>query len=148
MKIILLKDVPGTGRRNDVKEVSAGFAMNFLVPNRLALKATDQAVAKIETDKTRQSEEGEIQETLLISNLESLSGAKVLFKEKANEEGVLFGSIHLKEVSEEIKKQLKINIPIDCIKLEKPIKTAGETKVVASHPKKKVEFIVLVERLD
>ena len=52
MKILLLKDIPGVGQKNDIKEVAEGFARNFLFPKKLAIRATDMSVHAVERRKT------------------------------------------------------------------------------------------------
>ena len=147
MKIILLKDVPGTGRHYDVKEVSAGFASNYLIPNKLGVVATPSLIQKMEVEKKNASAQSKISENLALKNLGDLSGASVSIKEKANEEGHLFAGIHGKEISEAIRRDLGLDIPEDFLKIEKPIKSVGEHSILAEAFGKKVSFTILVERI-
>ena len=146
MKIILLKDIPGTGKRYDVKEVSAGFASNYLIPNKLGIIATPSAVEKMEIEKKNAFAHSKINENLALKNLEDLSGASLTIKEKSNEEGHLFAGIHNKEISEAIKRDLKLDIPDDFIKIDKPIKSVGEYPISAEAFGKKVSFILVVDK--
>ncbi len=129
MKVIFLKDVPRVGRKNDVKEVNDGYALNFLLPNKLAIRGTPEAIKQLELKQKGIIIEKQIQEDLLLKNLKELEGKIISFKEKANEKGHLFKSIHAKEIVEALKKEHHVDIEESIIKLEKPIKELGEIKV-------------------
>ncbi len=146
MKIILLKDVPGTGKHYDVKEVSAGFASNYLIPNKLGVVATPSLIQKMEVEKKNALAHSKISENLALKNLGDLSGKSIIIKEKANEEGHLFAGIHGKEISEAIKRELKLDIPEDFLKIDKPIKSLGEHPISTEAFGKKVSFILVVDK--
>jgi large subunit ribosomal protein L9 len=145
MKIIFLKDVPRVGRRNDVKEISDGYAMNFLIPRKLGTPATPKAVAELELRKKEISIEREVQETLLLKNLEEIKGKVVSMKGKSNEQGHLFSSIHKKEIVEAMKAQNHADISEEFIVLEKPIKEIGEHEIPIVIKDKKSSFKLVVE---
>jgi large subunit ribosomal protein L9 len=126
MKVIFLKDVPRVGKKYDVKDVPDGYAMNFLVPRKLAEKATPKALNDLELRKKEIIIERELQESLLLKNLEAIKDKVVNMKGKANEKGSLFSAIHKKEIIEELKKQHHIDLGADLIDLDKPIKETGE----------------------
>lgn len=131
MRIILLKDIPKIGRKNDIKNVSDGYAMNFLFPNKLAEQATQKKIENIETLKSQHKEEEKIRQDLLLKNMRSLDGARVEIECKANEKGHLFKGIHIEEIAEELKRQDHIDLKPEYIKLEHPIKEAGEFDITA-----------------
>jgi large subunit ribosomal protein L9 len=126
MKVIFLKDVPRAGRKNEVKEVNSGYALNFLFPNRLAEAATDKAVSRLEMQKKEILVEREVQASLLSQNLDEIKNKTITIIEKANEKGHLFEGIHKKEILAQMKKEHHAEISEDCIILEKPIKEIGE----------------------
>ena len=68
MKVIFLKDMPRVGKRYDVKNVNDGYAMNFLLPNKIAIIATAKTIAELEIRKKEIQIEREVQEDLLIKN--------------------------------------------------------------------------------
>ncbi|TSC70969.1 MAG: large subunit ribosomal protein L9 [Parcubacteria group bacterium Gr01-1014_46] len=142
MKVILLKDVQKVGRKYDVKEVADGFALNLLIPRGLAKVATKDAVLKIEELRANDLTNKKIQEELLIKNLEVIKSLKVELKEKANEKGHLFAGVTKEMILEEVKKVTKLNLNLDNIKLDKPIKETGEHKIVVEAMGKKAEFVV------
>jgi large subunit ribosomal protein L9 len=146
MKIILLKDVRGTGRRGDIKDVSDGYASNFLLPNKLAVAATAGSLAKAEAQKAKMDEDAKIHEDLVLKNLETLSGGKVTIAEKANDEGHLFAGIKTEEILKALKKDLGVTLAPEHLVLDKPIKETGEHTLQAESFGKKVSFTLVVEK--
>jgi len=147
MKVIFLQDVPKVGKRHDVKEINDGYAMNFLLPRKLAVPATPQAVAELDKRKKNIEIEREVQEDLLLKNLEEIKGKVVTIKGKANEKGSLFKAIHKKEIVEEMHKQQHAEIAEEFIILEKPIKEVGEFEIPISIKGKNSSFKLVIESL-
>ena len=125
MKVILLKDVKGTGKKNEVKEVSDGYARNYLLPKKLAVPADNtnmkELYAKnISTELTAQKDsEGAV---VLGKKMEELY---VVLYAKAGDGGRLFGSITSKDIAEQIKKQHNIEVDKRKITLDEPIRVLG-----------------------
>ncbi|HRH26807.1 MAG TPA: 50S ribosomal protein L9 [Parcubacteria group bacterium] len=147
MKVILLKDVAKIGRKYDIKDVSDGYAQNMLLPRGLAKVATKDAIAKVEQLKANDLTNKKIQEELLIKNLEVISNLKLELKEKSNEKGHLFAGVTKDIIHEELVKKSRLNIDIDSIKLDKPLKEIGEHKVLIQVSGKKAEFVVAITSL-
>ena len=147
MKVIFLKDVPRVGRKYDVKEISDGYAVNFLFPRKLAMMATPQNLAELERNKKEVSIKREVQEGLLIKNLAEIKEASVTIKGKANDQGHLFSAIHKKELVETLAKEKHIDIGEDFIALEKPIKEIGEFEIPVVIQGKKSFFKLIVEKI-
>ncbi|MCX6752186.1 MAG: 50S ribosomal protein L9 [Candidatus Nomurabacteria bacterium] len=147
MKVIFLSDVPRVGKKYDVKEVNDGYAMNFLLPRKLATMATPKALAELETRKKEISIEREVQEELLMKNLEEIKGKTITIKGKTNDKGHLFSAIHKKEITEAMKEQNRAEISEEFIILEKPIKEVGEHEIQVSIKGKKSSFKLLVEKI-
>lgn len=147
MKIILLKDVKGLGRKYDIKKAKDGHALNLLIPQGLAVYATDKNTKEIETKKKADLEHQKIQEDLLIMNLKELDGVKIEMTEKANEKGHLFAGIHKEQIIPEIKKQAKIDMLPEFLILEKPIKEVGEHEITVKVADKTVKFKLVVKAL-
>ncbi len=129
MKVILLHDVPNIGRKYEIKNVSDGYARNFLFPRKLARIATMQNIQDIEKQKKRHEQEKEIQKDILEKNIAALDGLEISITEKANEKGHLFAGIRKEEISKILKEQKHLDIPSGIIELEKPIKEIGEYKI-------------------
>src|SRR3989338_2019298 len=110
MKVIFLKDVPRVGKKYDIKEVNDGYAMNFLLPRKLAQNATPKAVAELEIRKKEIVLEREVQEDLLMKNLEEIKDKVITIKAKADEKGHLFAQVHKKEIIETMKEQQHADI--------------------------------------
>lgn len=145
MRVIFLKDVPRVGKKYDIKEVNDGYAMNFLLPKKLAQNATPQAIAELEVKKRGIIIEREVQENLLIKNLEEIKGKTVIIKSKANEQGHLFSAIHKKEILEAMSREYHAQISEEFIILEKPIKAVGEFNIPIEIKDKKSSFKLMVE---
>lgn len=144
MKVIFLKDVQNVGRKYDIKNVADGYAINMLIPRKLAEIATPQAVKRIEEMKNNDLTLKRIQEELLMKNLEVISSLTVTIKGKANEKGHLFAGITKENLVSEILKSSRLNIDPELIQLAKPIKTVGEHKVEIKAGNKKAEFALVV----
>jgi large subunit ribosomal protein L9 len=144
MKIILLKDISKIGQKNEIKNVSDGYAMNFLFPNKLAEPATPNKIKNLERKKQNQEIENQIYQDLLVKNMRSLNGARVEMQGKANEKGHLFKGIHIEEIAEELKKQDHIDLKPEYIQLEHPIKEVGEFDITAKIGNTKAVFKLVV----
>ena len=144
MKVIFLQDVKGQGKKGEVKEVSEGYARNFLIPRGLAAEASKGNLKTLEVQK--QSEERRKQQEKeeaekLGKRLESMT---VVIRAKAGEGGRLFGAITSKQVAEALAKE-GIEIDKRKIELEEPIRTLGVTKVpVKLHPQVRATLSVQV----
>ena len=144
MKVILLSDIRGSGKKYDIKNVSDGYAMNFLLPNKLADRATAKRVKEIELMRQEMSEEKRIQNNLLEKNFDALKNVRIEMSEKANEKGSLFKGISPDILSRELKKQVHIDLPENAIMLEKPIKELGEYTVPVVVGEHKTSFMLVV----
>lgn len=147
MKVIFLKDVPRVGKRNDVKEVNDGYAMNFLVPKKLAELATTKAINTLEQQKKEMILERTMAEQALMKIMNEIKDKEVTIKGKANEIGHLFSAIHKKEIVEALKREHKIEINEDFLDLEKPLKETGEFEITVKVKNKKTTFKVIVSKI-
>ncbi|KKP86348.1 MAG: 50S ribosomal protein L9 [Parcubacteria group bacterium GW2011_GWC1_35_8] len=147
MKVIFLSDVPRVGKKYDTKEVNDGYAMNFLLPRKLAVLATPKALAELEMHKKEIAIEREVQEDLLMKNLEEIKGKAIVLKGKTNELGHLFSAIHKKEIVTAMKEQNRADISEEFIILDKPIKGVGEFEIPISIKGKKSSFKLIVEKI-
>ena len=129
MKVILLQDVKGLGKKNQQIDVSDGYAANFLIPRRLAVKVSEKSVEILEKQKedARLKEEALRKEAIALS--EKLKTITLEFKLKVGGNGKVFGSISLKQVEEQLKS--KFNITIDKRKFitKGPVDSLGITRL-------------------
>lgn len=135
MKVILLKDVKGQGKKGDVVDVSVGYAQNFLLKNNLAKEATPGNLKALEKQEQK-SAEAEEEELQAAKNLkEELDNIQVDVQAKAGEGGKLFGSITNKQVADVLKKKHGYKIDRRKIELDEPIRALGHRKLpVKLHP--------------
>lgn len=131
MKVILMQDVKGQGKKGQMVEVSEGYARNFLLPRKLATAATADAVNTMNMkEKARKAEEAR-QKAEAEATAEKLKECSVKVTAKAGTGGRLFGAITTKEISEELMKQYGVDIPKQKLALEDPIKAFGNYEVRA-----------------
>lgn len=129
MKVIFLKDVKGKGKKGEVKEVSTGYANNYLVKNNLAEEATPGNLKKWRA-KQQKASEAEAEEKHQAESLkEQLAQITVKIKAKSGEDGRLFGSVTNKQIAQGLKKDHNIDVDRRKIELKEPIRTLGHTKV-------------------
>ena len=129
MKVILLKDVKGTGKKGEIKEVSDGYARNFLLKKGVAVEA-NQANMKELDEKSKSKERKaliEYEEAVLLGK--QMENVNIQIEVKSGEGGRLFGSITSKEIAEQLKKQKNIDIDKRKILMDESIRTLGSTLV-------------------
>ncbi|MFA5771009.1 MAG: 50S ribosomal protein L9 [Patescibacteria group bacterium] len=148
MKIILLKDVPKVGQKYDIKNVPDGYALNFLIPQKLAVLATAGKLAEVEQLKKGMVVQKEQEESELLKSLKALSGLELIIKAKASDKGHLFSKISKKDIIGKMKKDYNIEINEDYIVLDEPIKEIGEFEILVEVKDKKTKFKLLIERID
>ena len=131
MKVILQQDVKGQGKKGQMVEVSEGYARNFLLPRKMAIPATADAINTMNLkEKARRAEEARLKaEAEDIA--EKLKECQVKLTAKAGAGGKLFGAVTTKEISEGLQKQYGIDVPKQKLVLEDPIKAFGSYQVKA-----------------
>ena len=131
MKVILQQDVKGQGKKGQLVEVSEGYARNFLLPRKLAIAATTDAINTMNLkEKARRAEEAR-QKAEAEATVEKLKECQVKLTAKAGNGGRLFGAVTTKEISEGLKAQFRIDIPKQKLVLDEPIKAFGTYEVKA-----------------
>ena len=131
MKVILQQDVKGQGKKGQLVEVSEGYARNFLLPRKLAIPATTDAINTMNLkEKARKAEEAR-QKAEAEATAEKLKECQVKLTAKAGNGGRLFGAVTTKEISEGLKTQFAIDIPKQKLVLDDPIKSFGTYQVKA-----------------
>ncbi len=126
MKVILTKDIKGTGRAHSVVDVKDGHALNLLIPRGHAIPATPAAMKHAETHAKRADEQRTLSTKLVEERLAALAEGKITFVKKANEKGHLYDAVDAAEIAE------KANLPVDAIRIEKPFKDVGEHVVAVA----------------
>ena len=125
MKVILLENIKGVGKKDEVINASDGYARNFLLPKRKAVEANTENMSKLKAkqDSNKYKKDMEKKEAQEIA--EKLKNIILKITVKAGENGKIFGGVTSKEISEEIEKQYKIKIDKKKILLQETIKTLG-----------------------
>ena len=129
MKVILNKDVKGTGKAGDVVTVSDGYARNMLIPRGLATEATQSNIRQLEKQKAIAAEKKAEEKAAAQELAEKLNKASIKMKIKAGEGGRIFGSITSKDIADAINMQFGMDIDRKKVKLDAPIKQVGQTDV-------------------
>jgi large subunit ribosomal protein L9 len=143
MRVILVQDAPGVGLKGDVLEVAAGHARNYLLPRRLAVKATPSAEREAEGIRRarREAEERAIDEAQQMA--QALAGQVVVIAARAADEGRLYGSIGVRDIAEAIRKFTGVEVAHQHIDLRSLIKSIGLHEVrVRPHPDVEFEFVL------
>lgn len=145
MKVLFVKEVAGTARPGDVREVAPGYARNFLFPKHLAVVADDRVVDQIRKreEAARRRAEQELNEARdAAARMRKLT---VTIYAKTGEGGRLFGSVTNTDVAQQLKREAGIDIDKRKIEIETPIKSLGPHEVsVELHPEVKETLRVVV----
>jgi len=152
MKVILLKDAPRIGKRGDIKNVSDGYARNFLFPGGFAEQATNSAIKKVEQENEIKKIKKEKSHKVFYALKESLTERGVVINKKADEAGKLYAGVQKKEIIEALR-ELKFPVPENLddkmIELSEHIKTLGEhTAKIIFAPNEEIILKVEVRKLD
>ena len=125
MKVVLLQDVKGSGKKGQLVNVSDGYARNFLLPKKLAKEANAQVLNELKNAEKAKQYKIDMEKAAANQMQEKLNGQTVKVYAKAGQAGKLFGSVTAKEISEEIQKQYGVQVDKRKITLDGDIKTFG-----------------------
>ena len=128
MKVILLADVQGTGKKDAIVNVSDGYARNLLFPKKLAVEATPNAVREIERKRAAEEKQEQERKAEALEKASALRGKIIHMKAKGGEKGRLYGSITSQEVADALKQQHGVDIDKRRIECD-PIRHGGETDI-------------------
>lgn len=129
MKVILLQDVKGTGKKDQIVEASDGFARNYLIPRKMAREATSEAINAIEKSKSADRHREDVRRAEAEERSRKLKGKVVQLTVRGGENGKLYGAVTNDQIAEALKQQHGIEIDKRKIEMEEPIKTAGQSFV-------------------
>jgi large subunit ribosomal protein L9 len=129
MKVILLENIKGVGKKDEVINASDGYARNFLFPKKLAIEANKGNLgnlkAKKDSNEYKRNQEKEFAQKIA----EQLNNITLKIKVKAGENGKIFGGVTAKEISENLNKQYNIEVDKKKIVLKETIKVLGTTNI-------------------
>ncbi|MEN8041924.1 MAG: 50S ribosomal protein L9 [Actinomycetota bacterium] len=144
MKVILTKPVEDLGDKGDVVEVSDGYARNYLVPKKFAVKASAGALKQAESMRVAREESARkaLEDAQVLAD--QLAGTRVVVAARAGDAGNLFGSIGVNDIAEAIVKFTGIDIDKKIIQVTEPIKEIGLHEVVLK-PHSDIEVAVTLD---
>lgn len=139
MKVVLLKDIKGTGRAHTAVEVKDGHAINFLIPRKLAVAATAANLKQAEGHAKKADDARALSQKLIADRLSALAEERIVIKKKVNDKGHLYDGVDAKELAE------LTALPVDAIHIEKPFKEVGTFEVPVSYGENFGKFSVVIE---
>jgi large subunit ribosomal protein L9 len=148
MKVILLKDIENLGKKYEIKEVSDGYARNYLIPKKLAKVANEKNLEWLEKQKEKEEKKAEEELKKVQEAASAVDGQEVVIPVKVGEDGQLFESITVQKIYEKLK-ELGFEIKKKQILLESPIKELGEFPVKIKFPhnlEAEIKIIVVEEK--
>ena len=125
MKVLLTADVKGQGKKDQIVEVSDGYARNFLFPKKLAIPADAKAMNEAKNKEQSRLHKIEVDKAAAIATAERLKELTVVFEYAAGPDKKLYGSVTSKDIAEELKKQFGIELDKRKITLTESIKSFG-----------------------
>ena len=147
MKVILQQDVRGQGKKGQLVEVAEGYARNFLLPRKLAVPATADAMNTMQLrEKAKKAEDARLKaEAGAVS--EKLKNCPVKVTARAGANGKLFGAVTSKEVSDALREQYGIDLAKQKIVMDEPIKAYGsyELKAKLGYEVSGTIYVMVVE---
>jgi large subunit ribosomal protein L9 len=139
MKVVLKKDIKGTGKAFTAVDVADGHAINFLIPRGMAVAATPAALKEAELRHKAALDRKALDVKLIEERLASLANEKIIFRKKANEKGHLYDGVDAKEIAE------AAHLPEGSIRIERSFKELGEFEVPVSFGEHFGKFTIVVE---
>jgi len=129
MKVILTKDIQGTGKAGEVKDVADGYARNFLIPRKLAIPATGGALKTVEQRKAAEEKRAATEEASARALADRLTSAPVVLTARVGDQGRLYGSITSADIADQLSSHLGQPIDKRKIDLDEPIRQLGTHEV-------------------
>lgn len=129
MEILLLQDIAGIGKKNDLLIVGDGYALNYLLPRRAALVATPVVRKRYADLIRRRAEEREKEKATQAGVAKSLAEKSLTFTKKVTKTGKLYAAINKKAIVEALKEQLSLDIGEEAVMMDEAIKSTGTHSV-------------------
>jgi large subunit ribosomal protein L9 len=129
MKVVLLEDLPGRGKAGEIKEVSNGYARNFLLPRGLALLATPTVLKQVESRLEQEKLEESIDRDKLVELAQQIEGKEIYFQARMGAGERLFGSVTAADVAEKLSQAIGSVIDKKKIDIEKSLRKIGSHQV-------------------
>lgn len=125
MEVLLLSDIAGIGKKNDLLNVASGYALNFLLPKRMALVATPKVRKQYAEFIRKRAEERSEEKALQESLASALSGKVVHITAKISKAGKLYAAVNEQTIIDTLHSEFSVTLPAHAIRIPEPIKTVG-----------------------
>jgi large subunit ribosomal protein L9 len=145
MKVLFLKDVGGVGQRGAIKEVSDGYALNFLIPNGMVVQATADKVAVHKKNQEALAKDQAAKDKEFEELAARIDGAKFQVVAKGNEQGHLYKQLSAAEIIPEIKRVYGVDVSANTVMFSAPIKAAGEFGITIKCGKHDAKVTIIVK---
>jgi large subunit ribosomal protein L9 len=133
MKVILIADVKGVGRKGDVKEVSDGYAYNVLLPKKWAVHGTQEALAQHQKKMQQREDASALQQSFIDTACRQVEGKTITIETRANDQGVLFQGINESHILKALSDHHAREIPPEVLQVGESIKTVGDHEITLSN---------------
>ena len=143
MKVILLQDIKGVGKKDEIINASDGYARNFLFPKKMAIPADEGNMARLQSKKDSQEYKKELERKDAKQVKSKIENIVLEIKVKAGENGKIFGGVTSKEISEELKNKYDIKVDKKKVMLKETIKTLGRFNIEIKLYEDKTANLVL-----
>lgn len=129
MKVILLQDIKGTGKKDQIVEASDGYARNYLIPRKLAKEATAEALNSIEKAKSADKHREAVKRAEAEVKARELKGKVIQLTVRGGDNGKLYGAITNDQIAAALKEQHGYEVDKRKLEMDEPIRTAGQSFV-------------------
>jgi large subunit ribosomal protein L9 len=144
MKVILLKDVSGKGEAGEIKEVSQGYARNFLLPQGLASVATPAIIKQVELEIQREENQETVNQDKLAKLAEQIKGSEIHFQARIGTGDRLFGSVTAADIAKELSRAIGSVIDKRKVDIDKPLRQVGSHEITIKLAKSLEPHITVV----
>lgn len=131
MKVILLEDIKGKGKKDQVLEVSDGYARNYLLAKKLAIEADTKALNELKSREASRQHKYEVEKQAAEELATQLETITLVLPHEAGKDNKLYGAITTKEIAQQLKHEYSIEVDKKKLFMEAPIKTFGTYKIIA-----------------
>ena len=131
MKVILLEDIKGKGKKDQVLEVSDGYARNYLFAKKLAIEADAKALNELKNREAARQHKYEVEKAAALELAKQLDSIILVLHHEAGKDNKLYGAVTTKEIAQQLKQKYGIEIDKKKLSMDTPIKTFGTYKIKA-----------------
>ena len=147
MKVVLLEDVQKVGKAGDIVEVKDGYGRNFLIKNKKGLPGTKENIALALKKQEERAQQLAEEKAAAVALAEKLNKTTVTIKERAGEDGTLYGSVTAKDIAIALKEQTGMEVDKRKVNLEEPIRAIGKAEVrIKTYSGVEGKLTVVVDR--